>query len=193
MDWILAKKYKLWVINTSENPKLYLWDNWKLLFPNLNSLIGLSENKPYIRSHQAYEHKDGWLGFGRMQWSRKNNIKWTSKYRNNETEQKGLQFFDTEVWAPDWNQCVDRGVYPDIYIKLYHHEQIDEIKEGILIAMPKKVAKKNRQMIESNISEIQRQIPASTLSIEERVWLPTKKFPNRIEHMNPHELTQIIH
>lgn len=163
-----------------------------MLFPNLSSLIRLSENTPYIRSHQAYEDKDGWLGFGRMQWSRKNNIKWTTKYRNNETEQKGLLFFDTEVWAPDWNQCLDRAVYPDIYIKLYHNEQMDEIKEGILIAIPKRIVRKNRQMIESNISEIQQQIPKSTLSIEERMWLPSKKFPNRIEDMSLQELTNIV-
>jgi len=193
LDWLFRNKYKLWVINTTESPKLYLWDNWKPLFPNLNSLIGLSKNTPYIRSHQAYEDKDGWLGFGRMQWSRKNNIKWTSKYRNNEIEQKGLLFFDMEVWAPDWNQCVDRAVYPDIYIKLYHHKQVDEIKEGILIAIPKKIAKKNHQMIESNVREIQQKIPKSTLSIEDRLWLPDKKFPNRIEDMNPRELAQIIH
>jgi len=103
-----------------------------------------------------------------------------------------LQFFGTEVWSPDWNQCLDRGVYPDIYIKLYHNEQVDEIKEGILIAIPKRIAKKNHQMIESNINEIQQQIPMSTLSIEERLWLPSKKFPNRIEDMNPHELAKII-
>jgi len=162
------------------------------LLPNLNPLVELSVNKPYIRSFQGYENKDEYLGFGRMQWSRKNNIKWTSKYRNNEPEQKGLQFFGTEVWSPDWNQCLDRGVYPDIYIKLYHNEQVDEIKEGILIAIPKRIAKKNHQMIESNINEIQQQIPMSTLSIEERLWLPSKKFPNRIEDMNPHELAKII-
>lgn len=192
MDWLFRNKYKLWLINTTESPKLYLWENWKALLPNLNPLVELSVNKPYIRSFQGYENKDEYLGFGRMQWSRKNNIKWTSKYRNNEPAQKDLQFFGTEVWSPDWNQCLDRGVYPDIYIKLYHNEQVDEIKEGILIAIPKRIAKKNHQMIESNINEIQQQIPMSTLSIEERLWLPSKKFPNRIEDMNPHELAKII-
>jgi len=193
LDWLFRNKYKLWLINTTESPKLYLWENWKALLPNLNPLVELSVNKPYIRSFQGYENKDEYLGFGRMQWSRKNNMKWTSKYRNNETEQKGLQFFGTEVWSPDWNQCLDRGVYPDIYIKLYHNEKIDKIKEGILIVIPKRIARKNYQMIESNINEIQQQIPMSTLSIEERLWLPSKKFPNRIEDMNPNELAKIAH
>jgi hypothetical protein len=98
------RKYHIWVINTQKTCELYLWDNWRLFLPALNNLISLTSQPGFIRTFQSREYENKWLGFGRMKWNEANNIKWTTKYRNVDdiTLQK-IFFFNTQVWAPDWN------------------------------------------------------------------------------------------
>ena len=103
VDKIFGKKYNIWVINSKAVVSLYLWENWKRLYPDINGLVSLVNSQTYIRTFQSFEFEHKWLGFGRMSWTEKNNEKWASKYRTAEYEDKNIEFFGTEVWSPDWN------------------------------------------------------------------------------------------
>ena len=191
-DAIFGKKYKVWIINSESDVSLYLWDNWKHLYPEFDALLKLVSNPAYIRTFQSFEFENEWLGFGRMKWDEKNNIKWTSKYRTAEYRDKKLLFFGTEIWAPDWNYCYKNGVNPEVFIKLYYDPKPIRLKEGILIAIPKRITRKNGELVCSSIEAIQKTIPNSTLSTFERYWTPSKDFHNRIEDMNHQELEKLL-
>jgi hypothetical protein len=193
MNWLFGYKYRVWVINTTSQAFLYTWEKWNVLLPSVDSLVKMTNRDAYIRTFQSFEFENKWLGFGRMKWNEENNRKWTTKYRNEEYAAKKLTFYGTEIWAPDWNQCSDKGIFPDLFIHLYHHPTVEKIREGLVIAIPKKIAQKNQSQIETTIQNFIRQIPDSTLSVVERSWTPGGKFPNRIEDMNPQELEKIVY
>ena len=111
------RQYKLWVINTTAEATLYQWDTWKLIMPSIEAFLSLSPKDAYIRTCQSFEFENRWLGFGRMKWGPDSNIKWTTKYRTEENRHK-LQFYSTEVWAPDWNACIKDSTTPDIYVQI---------------------------------------------------------------------------
>lgn len=188
----LNRKYKLWVINTTSESKLYLWDNWKLLFPLINQLVLLSPSKAFIRTNQSLEHKSGFLGFGRMAWNKENNEKWTKKYRENEYANKKVTFYDTQICAPDWNQHCDSSIPPDIFIKVYNYKNDINIKEGIIIAMPERTYNKDAKEIEAVLKDILKIIPESTLSHTSRHWNPSRGYPNQIQDINNWEIAKVI-
>ena len=191
---ILNKKYQLWVINTSDEAQLYIWDNWKLIFPLIDTLVNLSSEKAYIRTNQALEHKNDWLGFGRMVWNKSNNEKWTKKYRENEYANEKVTFYDTQIWAPDWNQCFKSNITSDIFIYLYHYpnENVKITKEGLVIAMPVKIYNMNIGLIESVLNKLLNIIPNSTLAYTTRSWRPSNGYPNHIEDINNWELERVL-
>ena len=133
MRWWTYKRYRLWVINTDKEAFLYKWDNWKLLMPSIDKLLKLTKEKAFIRTNQSFEFENKWLGFGRMTWDEENNVKWTTKYRTADNESR-LQFFGTEIWAPDWNEFVKSGVPPDIFVKLYNIPNSQTTRQGLIIA-----------------------------------------------------------
>lgn len=188
----LFNKYQLWVVSTTFEAQLYLWNNWKYLFPLVDALVLLSPAKASIRTFQAIEHKHGWLGFGRMSWSKENNEKWTKKYRENESDRSGVRFFNTEIWAPDWNQAYKTGIPPDIFIRLYNEPESQIAREGLIVAIKKRIAEKNAATIEPAIADISKGIPSSTVASITRSWFPGAGFGNRVEDMNPHELEMIV-
>ena len=192
IDRIFGINYKIWVVNSKSEAFLYLWDNWKMLYPEINNLVTLATGQAYIRTFQSFEFEHKWLGFGRMSWTEKNNKKWTSKYRTAEFKEKNLQFFGTEIWSPDWNFCFQTGETPEIYVQVYHHSNSENVREGIVIAMPKRTMEKNEELIITSIKTIQNSIFDSELSSIERYWTPGKGFLNRIEDMNPQELEKIV-
>jgi hypothetical protein len=185
-------KYELWVVSTLSRAQLYLWENWKGLFPLVDSLIGLSPAKAFIRTHQAYEQEHGWLGFGRMSWNRENNEKWAKKYLENEDDGSRVRFFDTQIWVPDWNQAVKTGIPPDLFIRLFSEPESQIAKEGLIFAAKKTIAEKNTDAIESIIADISRRVPDSTVKRITRSWFSGAGFANRIEDMNPQELETIV-
>lgn len=193
MDWIFGHKYRVWVINTTSQAFIYTWEKWSLLFPSVDSLVKITNSDAYIRTFQSFELENRWLGFGRMKWNEENNRKWTTKFRREAYAAKNLTFYGTEIWAPDWKQCCDKGVFPDIFINLYHYPTVEKIREGIVIAIPKKIAQMNEVLIEATLQNIIRQIPNSSLSVIDRSWTPKGKFLNRIEDMNPQELEKIVY
>ncbi|MNJ98392.1 hypothetical protein D3C87_161580 [compost metagenome] len=191
MKW-KYRTYKLWVINTKTEANLYLWDKWKALLPSLDALINLTSEPAFIRSFQSYEFENRWLGFGRMKWNEESNIKWTTKYINVKTRDKIPDFSHTEIWAPDWNRVCDEDMPPDIFVKLYNFPRLEEIKEGIIIAMPKSLYNKNKGLVELELTKLTNEIPGATISTSTRSWWPGWKIRNQIGDINPQEIEKII-
>jgi len=191
---LLNKKYKLMVINTSDEAQLYLWKNWKNIFPLIDTLVNLSSEKAYIRTNQALENEDNWLGFGRMVWNKSNNEKWTRKYRENEFDNAKVTFFDTQIWAPDWNKCNKSNITPDIFIYLYHYpnENVKITREGLVISVPIKIYNMNIDLIESILNKLLNIIPNSTVAHTTRTWMPSNGFHNSIEDINNWELEKVL-
>lgn len=188
----LFNKYDLWIVSTPAEAQLYLWDTWKCLFPLIDRLVAFSPAKAYIRTHQAYEHEHGWLGFGRMSWSRENNEKWAIKYRENENIGSRVRFFDTEIWAPDWNDVNKKGTAPDLFIRLFNEPDSRIAREGLIVAIKRSIAGKNAPELEAVIAGITGTMPDPTVTRITRSWFPGAGFVNRIEDMNPHELEMIV-
>lgn len=187
---IFGESYSVWVIHTAIEANLYFWKNWKEIYPEIDSLVKISNSQPYIKTFQSFEFENKWLGFGRMKWNEKNNRKWTSKYRSKEFVNRNLRFFSTEIWTPDWNYCYKTDNSPEVYVNLFHLD-FKNLKEGLIIAIPHQIAKKNINEIDLTIRSILTKIPQANLSKTERPWTPNRKFQNRIEDMNPHEILTI--
>jgi len=186
------KKRILWVINTPSNAHLYLWENWKNILPFIDTLVKLSSSQAHIRTNQALEHENNWLGFGRMVWNKANNEKWTKKFRENEYANANITLYDTQIWAPDWNQHCKTGVPPDIFIYLYNNPNDNVIKEGIVISMPKRTFNNNEELIESVLNNLLKTIPNSTLSQTTRNWNPSNGYVNEIQHINNWEIMRVL-
>jgi hypothetical protein len=191
MRW-QAHKYQLWIVNTASESHLYLWSNWKHLFPWVDKLVSLSPTKAFIRSVQAIPHQNSRLGFGRMAWSRENNEKWTRQYRENESEKAGVSFYCTQIWAPDWNQFDRTGIPPDIFLQLYNYPSSQITREGLIIAIARSIAKENATTIEPAIAGISKFIPDSVVGKISRSWSPGSGFPNHIQDMNNWELQRVL-
>ncbi len=179
-------------MSTPSEAQLYLWENWKCLFPLMDRLVALTPARTSIRTHQAYEQEHGWLGFGRMSWNRENNEKWAKKYLENENNGPSVRFFDTQMWAPDWNHVDKTGIPPDLFIRLYNEPESRIAREGLIVAIKKAIAEKNAAEIEAVIADISGKVPDSTVKRITRSWFSGAGFGNRIEDMNPHELEMIV-
>ena len=159
--------------------------------PSIDKLLTLTTEKAFIRTSQSFEFENKWLGFGRMTWDENNNVKWTTKYRTIDNESK-LHFYQTEIWAPDWNEFNKSGVPPDVYVKLYNNPNSQTTREGLIIAIPKRMSLKRGVLIENEIQRLTELIPNSTLTMTTRLWYPWFRFVNNIDDMNPHELEKVI-
>lgn len=183
-----CKKYQLWIINTPLKCELYLWENWSKILPSIEELVTLTKKQAYIRTFQSYKYENNWLGFGRMKWSHKNNLLWTSKYRTNESKKKNLIFFNTEIWAHDWNQFCNTSMPPDIYINLYNQENAGNIKEGFIIALPNMLYRKNVELVNKILNELVDSLPESKIYSVKRQWWPSSGMPNNIEDTFPQQI-----
>lgn len=190
MKWTYSR-YRLWVINTNSEARLYEWDNWKQLFPCIDRLVKITAEPAYIRTFQTYESEGKQLPFGRMKWDEGNNEKWTTKFRNVNAA-LDVRFFYTEIWAPDWKQVGDSGIPPDIYVRLYNNPNKDLIKEGLIIAIRRPLAKKHSAVVESELEKLNALIPNSKLKMTTRFWSPGWSFLNHIPDMNEWELAKFM-
>ena len=78
-------EYQVWMIlRKSNNEKIHDWEIWRRCFNILNDAISRQLDKMAIRTNQSAPTMANWLPFGRMTWSEKHNIKWTSKYKTGE-------------------------------------------------------------------------------------------------------------
>jgi hypothetical protein len=186
------KKYQLFIINTETTSSLYLWENWSLFLQPLNELIYLTPEKAFIRSFQSHSAHNKWLGFGRMKWNEENNRKWTGKYRDNVLPAHQPDFYHTQIWAPDWNKVYDTGTPPDIFINLYNYPNSDGLCEGIIIALPKRHYKMNKEIVDDAVHNIALCIPNSKIHHTTRDWWGRTALRNNIEHMNPQEIRKIV-
>ncbi len=188
----LFREYRLWVVNTTAEAQLYLWENYKLLFPHIDALVGISPVKAFIRSLQSMEGKSGFLGFGRMAWSKENNEKWTKKYRGNRNDHANITFFKTQIWAPDWNHHCKTGVPPDIFLEVYNYKNDHKIGEGLIVTIPDIIYRKKTEFIDTTIHKIMKAIPKSKLSVVIRTWNPGGGFPNQIQDINSWEISKVV-
>src|SRR2546422_1044323 len=98
-------------------PELCRWEHWQKAFPIVDRLMTMSPATAAIRTGQTFDNESHWLGFGRMIWSRKNNEKWTQKYRSPQFADRqlncGLRYFCVHfslflrlhIIRPNPNQC----------------------------------------------------------------------------------------
>jgi len=191
-EFLRGGRHRVWVIHTETEAGLFLWKNWEMIFPHIDGLVKIAEEPAFIRSFQGFETENRWLGFGRMKWNEANNKKWTTLYRTPEYEHKKLEFFSTEVWAPDWNHCSKQGRNPALFVQLYQYD-FKGLKEGILVAMPMPLVRKKREEIERCVESIQKAIPNSSVSEVARSWQSGGRFNNFMEDITPHELADIIY
>jgi hypothetical protein len=90
-----------------------------------------------IRTSQSLPSTSNWLPFGRMVWNEKNNVKWTSKYKQGEDKIDQLEFFDTEFWMPSWSLCDKLKTHPNLFmqVKLIENGMLEHFfDESFLIA-----------------------------------------------------------
>lgn len=157
----------------------------------MDSLVKLAREKAFIRTYQSLEFENKWLPFGRMMWIEENNHHWTTKYRTPDYESR-LRFFSTEIWAPDWNEYSRTGKSPDLYVRLFHHPSSQIAREGILIALPRRLSIKYEQVVDKALQTLVELIPDAEVSRATRFWTPWGKFVNNISDMNFHEIEQIL-
>ncbi len=115
-------------------PELCRWEHWQKAFPIVDRLMTMSPATAAIRTGQTFDNESHWLGFGRMIWSRKNNEKWTQKYRSPQFADRQLNFLCTEIWAPDWNVVWRDHCAPDIFVKLATYTP-PQIRQSLLVAV----------------------------------------------------------
>ncbi|MBK9759268.1 MAG: hypothetical protein IPO90_04660 [Flavobacteriales bacterium] len=192
--WRLRGSYKVWVMHSSNPIRIYAWDNWKEMMPMITSLLSITTEKAYIRSLQAYEHKNGWLGFGRMPWNEESNKRWTTKYLEEPNGQGEVQFFDTEVWAPDWNSWLRTGRTPEIFVKVFGDTGFEGLKNGLIIAMPMYLFKRNEGLVTTQLAKLRSIAPSYRLASTVRAWKGSQSWviTNDIMDMNGREMRRII-
>jgi len=162
-------EYRVWIIlRKSKELKLHDWKVWENCFKKLNNLIISQPEKMTIRTSQSIPATSNWLSFGRMIWSEKNNIKWTSKYKKGENKVDQLEFFDAEFWCPSWTLCEKENKAPNIFMKVDSMENgllKDYFDESLLIA-----TKGEDGISQTIVEEIANSIDAKYLIMGHRQW-----------------------
>ena len=116
-------EYQVWMIlRKSNNEKIHDWEIWRRCFNILNDAISRQLDKMAIRTNQSAPTMANWLPFGRMTWSEKHNIKWTSKYKTGGDRVEDLEFFDTEFWLPSWTSSEKQDLPPYVFMKVQSAE-----------------------------------------------------------------------
>jgi hypothetical protein len=174
MHWATTEYAVHFLTIRDSKPEIYRWAQWQYIFPIIDKLVAMSASHAAIRSSQAFEHHSGWLGFGRMMWNEKNNRKWTEKYHSPEYESKEFRFYDTEIWAPDWNIVFRESKAPDIFIKASRTEA-PTIVQNLLIAIRYPIYKKNSHEAQSLVEGLSSmldncQLHTGTLAWAEEVY-----------------------
>ncbi|MEO8254570.1 MAG: hypothetical protein ABI554_09310, partial [Flavobacterium sp.] len=178
LDKIIIPKYVVFNINSSSIFEISDWNFYRNIYEIIDSIIkeyNLSTNT-YIRTFQSFELDNRWLSFGRMKWNLENNKKWTHKYKTKEYSTLNLQFFNTEIWSPDWNHFEKTGDLPIFFSKIYHENG----NRGIFIALKLNVYKSSPDLVDKSINNIEELIPDSEVRLFERYWTPSAGFYNNM-------------
>ena len=189
LNKIIIPKYIVFNINSSSIFEVNDWNFYNDIYEILDIIIkeyGLTSSA-YIRTFQSFEFDYKFLGFGRMKWNLENNKKWTQKYKTKEYCNKKLDFFDTEIWSPDWNHFDKTGDLPKFFSKIYNENG----NQGIFIALPMRMYKNNPDFINKSIQSINELIPHSEVKKFERYWTPSSGFHNNIQDITYQESTNV--
>jgi len=81
---------------------------------------------------------------------------------------------------------------PDIFIQLYNFPTLENIREGIVIAMPGSLYRKNKVLVDTELMKLVSEIPDSTISVITRRWYPGWKIGNEIGDINNQEIEKIV-
>lgn len=179
LNKIIVSKYIVFNINTIFNYKIDDWENWQNLFNVIDKLlIELNlNNQAFIRTYQSFEFENIYLGFGRMKWNLENNKKWTEKYKTSDYSDKKLEFYNTEIWSPDWNLFYKKDELPKFFANIYS----EDINRGITIVFNKTLFLENEDRILYLIEEVRKNISNAELVKFERYWKASYGFVNNIE------------
>ena len=189
LDKIIIPKYIVFNINSSSVFEVNDWNFYKAIYEILDTVIKEYDlsSSAYIRTFQSFEFDNKWLGFGRMKWNLENNKKWTQKYKTKEYATMNLQFFDTEIWSPDWNHFDKTSDLPKFFSKVYNENG----NQGIFIALELRMYNNNQNFIDKSIKSIKELIPNSEVKFFERYWTPSSGFHNNIQDITYQESTNI--
>jgi len=148
------------IVAPEDSPEMCRWENWQLAFPIVDALLELSPDSAAIRTGQTFDRNSKWLRFGRMIWNRRNNEKWTQKYRAAEYADRNLRFSYTEIWAPDWNVVYRERRAPDVYVKL-KTSPAAEVRQTIIVAVREPIYSNSVQSIRESVDRLAQLLPAS--------------------------------
>ena len=148
-DPMEQKFHTFLLFSYAKNSKIYDWEIWEKCVPIINSLLKYTDHQASILTNQIDAKVKGYLPFGRMIWSEKNNKKWTSKYRTAPDKVSKWHIYDTEIWAPSRNKCLGgKWMVPDFFIKIvnddnlykngapFNNSMVISIKEEVYAQMP---------------------------------------------------------
>ena len=168
VSWMF-ENYCVWVLTTRHGDSLSDWERWRTLLPDLYAIVAMSSQPAAIRSFQSLVDSKGWLPFGRMTWSKRDNEKWCTRYRSDPEVASKLQFFSTEVWSPSWS-VVERERRPvDVYLCLSRDHPASDL-QGLVVAVRHDLAEANRQALRQRLSSLGGLITASQVVEFERPW-----------------------
>ena len=189
LDKIIIPKYIVFNINSSSIFEVNDWNFYRGIYEILDSIIKEYDltSISYIRTFQSFDFDNKWLVFGRMKWNLENNKKWTQKYKAKEYLNKNLQFFDTEIWSPDWNHFDKTGDLPKFFSKVYNENG----NQGIFIALELRMYNNNPDFIEKSIQNIKELIPYSEVKNFKRYWTASSGFHNNIQDITYQESINI--
>jgi hypothetical protein len=98
---------------------------WAKLAEIFDPVIQRSRDRAAVRSLQLRagpgSPNQRAISFGRIGWNAAGHEKWTASVGSNEGS--GVEFMNTEVWAPSWTTCGRQGQAPDAYIGLRNERE----------------------------------------------------------------------
>lgn len=145
------------------------WPVWGRFFDPLDTYINTLQAKTAIRTFQERPEKKNWLGFGRMVWSQKNVEKCCKKYTTGAYNDGKTRFYETQVWAPDWNAAgKDNPV--QLYVSLQDTKLSESYHQSLLIAVLDSVVQKDETACQTLCENISGILPEADCIQFKRTW-----------------------
>lgn len=165
-----ATMYRVWLMTTKGPARLYEWEVWRTLMPDLDGILALSPVPAVIRSSQTFDDDDRLLPFGRMLWSLRTNHQWTTRYREPEYADRAWRFRATEIQAPGPDVAERENVPPDVLIKVDAESMEDGVSQGMIIAVRAELADENEEAVGDRIESLTRLVPGVHVRDFSRAW-----------------------
>jgi hypothetical protein len=101
---------------------------WKLIAEILDPLVLKARDRAAVRSTQlkkgAGSPNQRSISFGRIGWNSQGHKKWVHASPTSD----GVEFIDTEVWAPSWTTCEREARPPDVYVAVRNEQSATPIE-----------------------------------------------------------------